>query len=292
MAIDVGPAGVWIGGRNWPDDAAEVADAFAELEELGYGAAWLGGAEGDLARPEQILAATRRLVAATGIVNVWTEPADEVAAAFHRVDGAYPDRLLLGIGAGHAKFVEHGGRQYRRPYSKVVDYLDQLDAAADPVPSEKRAVAALGPRTVRLAGERSLGAHPYLVTPEHTRLARDVLGAGPLLAPEQKVVLSTDEDEVHRIAGPVVAFYLDLPNYVNNLRRIGFTDDDVTGSGSKRLVDALIAWGDPDTVAARIAEHHAAGADHVCVQVLNGRPGLPRDEWRALAPALTLGSRR
>jgi probable F420-dependent oxidoreductase len=287
MAIDVGRAGVWVGARNWPDDPGEVAAAFAELEALGYGAAWLGGAEGDLVRPAQILAATSRLVAATGIVNVWSEPADEVAAAFHRVDGEYPDRLLLGIGAGHAKFVEQSGRQYRRPYSKVVAYLDELDAASPaPVPVAKRAVAALGPRTVRLAGERSLGAHPYLVTPEHTRLARDVLGAGPLLAPEQKVVLSADEDEVRRIAGPVVEFYLGLPNYVNNLRRIGFTDDDVRGSGSKRLVDALIAWGDPDTVAARIAEHHAAGADHVCVQVLTGRGGLPRDAWRVLAPAL------
>lgn len=286
MAIDVGRAGVWVGARNWPDDPGEVAEAFAELESLGYTAAWLGGAEGDLVRPERILAATERLVAATGIVNVWSEPADEVAAAFHRVDGAHPDRLLLGIGAGHAKFVEQSGRQYRRPYSKVVEYLDTLDAAAPPVPREKRAVAALGPRTVRLAGERSLGAHPYLVTPEHTRMARDVLGAGPLLAPEQKVVLSTDEDEVLRIAGPVVAFYLGLPNYVTNLRRIGFTDDDVSGSGSRGLVDALIAWGDPDTVAARIAEHHDAGADHVCVQVLNGRGGLPRSEWRELSRRL------
>ncbi|TDD71349.1 LLM class F420-dependent oxidoreductase [Jiangella aurantiaca] len=284
MAIDVGRAGVWVGARNWPDDTAEVADAFAELETLGYGAAWLGRAEADLVRPEQILAATTTLIAATGIVNVWTEPADEVAAAFHRVDGAYPDRLLLGIGAGHAKFVEQRGQQYQRPYSKVVEYLDQLDAAG--IPATKRAVAALGPRTIRLAGERSLGAHPYLVTPDHTRLARDVLGDGPLLAPEQKVVLSTDEDEVLRIAGRVVAYYLGLPNYVNNLRRLGFTDDDLSGSGSRRLVEGLVAWGDPETIAARIAQHHVAGADHVCVQVLTGRPGLPRAEWRALAPAL------
>ncbi len=276
---------MWVGARNWPADQAEVKDAFAELEELGYGAAWLGSAEGDLVRPEQILTATTRLTAATGIVNVWTEPVDEVAAAFDRVDGTYPDRLLLGVGAGHAEFVEQGGQTYQRPYSKVADYLDRLDAAG--VPAAKRAVAALGPRTLRLAGERSLGAHPYLVTPEHTRLAREVLGDGPLLAPEQKVVVSTDEDEVLRIAGPVVAFYLGLPNYVNNLRRLGFTDDDVSGSGSRRLVDALVAWGDPDTVARRVAEHHAAGADHVCVQVLTGRPGLPRAEWRALAPALT-----
>ncbi|WP_152690800.1 LLM class F420-dependent oxidoreductase, partial [Jiangella alkaliphila] len=279
MTIDVGRAGVWVGARNWPADQAEVKDAFAELEALGYGAAWLGGAEGDLLRPEQVLTATTRLTAATGIVNVWTEPADEVAAAFDRVDGAYPGRLLLGVGAGHAEFVEQSGQTYQRPYSKVADYLDRLDAAG--VPAAKRAVAALGPRTLRLAGERSLGAHPYLVTPEHTRLAREVLGDGPLLAPEQKVVLSTDENEVLRIAGPVVEFYLGLPNYVNNLRRLGFTDDDVSGSGSWRLVDALIAWGDPDTVARRVADHHTAGADHVCVQVLTARPGPPRAEWRA-----------
>ncbi|SDS92523.1 probable F420-dependent oxidoreductase, MSMEG_4141 family [Jiangella sp. DSM 45060] len=178
---------MWVGARSWPGDAGEVAEAFAELEALGYGAAWLGGARGDLVHPAQILGATTRLTAATGIVNVWTEPADEVAASFHRVDGAHPDRLLLGIGAGHAELVEQHGHQYHRPYSKVVEYLDQLDAAR--VPAEKRAVAALGPRTLRLAGERSRGAHPYLVTPEHTRLARDVLGEGPLLAPEQKVVL-------------------------------------------------------------------------------------------------------
>ncbi|MBB5789415.1 LLM class F420-dependent oxidoreductase [Jiangella mangrovi] len=286
MAIDVGRAGVWVGARNWPGDPGEVASGFAEVEALGFGAAWLGGAEGDLVRPSQVLAATSRLVAATGIVNVWSEPAEEVAAAFHRVDDLFPNRLLLGIGAGHAKFVEQSGRQYRRPYSKVVSYLDELDAAD--VPADHRAVAALGPRTVRLAGERSLGAHPYLVTPDHTRLARDVLGIGPLLAPEQKVVLSADFDEVRRIAGPVVEFYLGLPNYVNNLRRIGFTDDDLSGSGSRRLLDALIAWGDVDTVAARVAEHHAAGADHVCVQVLTGRAGLPLPEWRELAPALTV----
>lgn len=285
MTIDVGRAGVWVGARDWPDDAAEVAEASAELEELGYGAAWLGSAEGDLLRPERILAATTRLVAATGIVNVWTEPAAQVAAAFDRVDGAHPDRLLLGVGAGHAAFVERSGQEYRRPYSKVAEYLDRLDAAD--VPAAKRAVAALGPRTIRLAGERSLGAHPYLVTPEHTRLARDILGDGPLLAPEQKVVLSTDEDEVHRIAAPVVALYLGLPNYVNNLRRLGFADEDLSGSGSRRLIDALVAWGDVDTVAARVAEHRDAGAGHVCVQVLTGRPGPPRAEWRALAPALT-----
>ncbi len=275
---------MWVGARNWPADKAEVRDAFAELEGLGYDAAWLGGAEGDLTRPEQILAATTRLTAATGIVNVWTEPADQAAEAFRRVGGSYPDRLLLGVGAGHAKFVERSGQEYHRPYSKVVEYLDQLDTAG--VPAAQRAVAALGPRTLRLAGERSLGAHPYLVTPEHTRLARDILGDGPLLAPEQMVILSTDEDEVLRIARPVVALYLGLPNYVNNLRRLGFTDDDLSGSGSRRLVDALVAWGDPDTVARRVAEHHEAGADHVCVQVLTDRPGLPRAEWRALAPVL------
>lgn len=276
---------MWVGARQWPDDAGEVADAFAELDDLGYGAAWLGSAEADLARPEQILAATARLTAATGIVNVWTAPSDVVAAAFARVDGAHPGRLLLGVGAGHAAFVEPTGQEYRRPYSKVAGYLDQLDAAG--VPVARRAVAALGPRTLRLAGERSLGAHPYLVTPEHTRLARDVLGDGPLLAPEQKVVLTTDEDEALRIAAPVVELYLGLPNYVNNLRRLGFTDDDLSGSGSRRLLEALVAWGDADAIARRVAEHHDAGADHVCVQVLTGRSDLPRAQWRALAAVLT-----
>ncbi|WP_240723276.1 LLM class F420-dependent oxidoreductase [Haloactinopolyspora alba] len=286
----MGHSGVWVGPGGWPDDGAAGDEAAAELEELGYRTVWFGGSPGDLRRPERTLSATSRLVAATGIVNVWGDDPADVAAAFHRVNDAYPDRLLLGVGAGHATFVEQAGGTYRRPYSKVAEYLYGLDAAVRPVPAPARAVAALGPRTVALAGERSAGAHPYLVNPEHTATAREILGAGPLLAPEQKVVLETDRDRARAIATPALEFYLGLRNYVANLRRLGFTEDDVSGGGSERLFEALIAWGDEDSVVRRVREHRDAGADHVCVQVLTGRTGpdsLPHEQWRRLAPALT-----
>lgn len=286
MSIDVGRVGVWVFSRAWPQEHDEVAAAAAELEELGYGAVWLGAADGGLRLPEQVLGATSRLVAATGIVNVWAGPAAAVAEAFHRVDAAHPARLLLGIGAGHATSAQRVGQSYDRPYSKVVDYLDHLDSAG--VPTASRAIAALGPRIIALAGERSAGAHPYLTTPEHTRTAREILGEGPLLAPEHKVVLANDRERAREIAGPVLQRYLELPNYTRNLRRLGFTDDDVnTPGGSNRLFDAIVAWGDTEAIAARIAEHHGAGADHVGVQVLTGEPGLPRAQWSELAPALT-----
>ncbi|WP_129668310.1 LLM class F420-dependent oxidoreductase [Phytoactinopolyspora endophytica] len=285
MTIDVGRVGVWTRSDIWPRDRNELSEAASELEELGYSAAWFGLARGDLGLQEDVLTATSNLVAATGIINVWTEPAAEAAASFHRVSSAHPDRLLLGIGAGHAPLVERTGQRYTRPYSKVVAYLDELDDAD--VPVKGRAVAALGPRTVTLAGERSAGAHPYLVTPEHTRTARELLGDGPLLAPEQKVILETDRERAREIGAGVLDLYLGLPNYTNNLRRIGFSEEDLNAGGwSDRLFDSLIAWGDLDTVTRRIAEHHKAGADHVCVQVLTGDEGLPRAQWRELAPAL------
>ena len=287
MTVDVGRIGVWVGRSFWPDDENAVGDAAAELERLGYQALWFGGATADLARPEQALAATTTLVAATGIVNVWFESASDVAASYRRVNDAYPNRLLVGIGAGHAPSVEASGQHYDHPYSKVVDYLDELERSDPPIPREHRALAALGPRTIRLAGERSAGAHPYLVNPWHTGLARDILGSGPLLAPEQKVVLVTARDAARAIAQETLSLYLGLPNYVSNLLRIGFTEDDVAGLGSDRLFDGVIAWGDLDAISRRVQEHHDAGADHVCVQVLTGRTALPFAEWRELAPALT-----
>ncbi len=286
MAVNVGNIGVWAGAPVWPDDPNEIGEVAAELEELGYGAAWFGGATADLRLPEQVIAGTSRLVAATGILNVWTEPVDQVSTSFARVNDAAPERLLVGIGAGHAENVEHTGQRYVRPYSKVSEYLRQLDSADRPVPDSARAVAALGPRMVTLAGERSLGAHPYLVTPEHTGSARDILGNGPLLAPEQKVMLERDRDRARAVATPVLETYLGLPNYASNLRRLGFSDDDLAGGGSDRLFDALVAWGDADAVATRIQQHRDAGADHVCVQAITEGGGLPRQQWRELAPAL------
>ncbi len=287
MSVNVGRVGVWAVSRFMEGPAG--LDAAVELDELGFGALWLGGSSGDLRLVTDVLGRTQRLVVATGIVNVWVEPAGPTAAAYAAASSAYPDRVLLGIGAGHKHMVEAvTGQRYERPYTKVVSYLDELDAAGPPVPPDRRAVAALGPRMLALAGERSLGAHPYLVTPEHTRRAREILGPGPLLAPEQTVLLETDRDRAREVARQMVGFYFIAPNYTNNWLRLGFTPDDLAGGGSDRLIDALVAWGDVATVVARIDEHHQAGADHVCVQVIAPPGEIPLEGYRTLAAALSL----
>lgn len=288
MPVQVGRVGIWASSRIMQGPTA--LEAAAELDELGFGALWLGGSSGDLRLVTDLLGGTRRLVVATGIVNIWTEPAGPTAEAFAAASSAYPDRVLLGIGAGHKAMVEAvTGHRYERPYSKLVSYLDELDAARPPVPRDGRALAALGPKVLALAGERSLGAHPYLVTPEHTRLAREILGPGRLLAPEQTVVLETDQALARTVAREMLTRYLAAPNYTNNWLRLGFTPDDFAGAGSDRLVDALVAWGDVGTVLARIEEHHQAGADHVCIQVLGPTGDIPRADYRRLAEALGLG---
>jgi probable F420-dependent oxidoreductase len=287
MAVDVGRIGVWCSSRIWPPDAGEVAEAATELEALGYQALWLGmSPAGDLEQPSALLAATSTLVVATGIVSVWDTRPPAVAAACDRVNTAHPGRFLLGLGASHAHIVERGGGRYLHPYRKVSEFLDGLDTAAEPVPAAGRVLAALGPRMLALAASRAAGAHPYLVTPEHTRQAREILGEGPLLAPEQKAVLETDPARARELARGALHIYLQAPNYVANLLRLGFTEDDIS-QASDRLVDALVVWGDEETIARRVAEHHQAGAGHVCVQVITGEPALPRAQWRALAPALT-----
>jgi probable F420-dependent oxidoreductase len=283
MATALGPAGVWINRYRFHDDG-EAAETAAEVDELGYGALWLGGSPPhDLHQPEVLLAASRRLVVATAIATVWAGPGAALAARHHELTAAYPGRFLLGLGASHEGLVQ----RYERPYAKLVSFLDELDAAAPPVPRQERLLAALGPKVLALAAERTGGAHPYLTTPDHTRQARDILGAGPLLVPEQKVVLDTDPDRARTTARDTLARYLALPNYVNSWRRIGFTDDDLADGGSNRLVDAMVAWGDVDTVVRRLAEHRAAGADHVAIQVLTADDtDRPRAQWRELAPAV------
>jgi probable F420-dependent oxidoreductase len=298
MSLDLRPVGIWASSGLWQASGDELGEAAAELDDLGYGALWLGTASGDLELPERLLAATRRLVVATGIVNIWTDPAPSVAAASARVTAAHPDRFLLGLGSSHAMVVEaRTGQRYTRPLARLSSYLDELDALTPPVPHDRLVLAALGPKALQLAARRSAGAHPYLVPPEHSRQAREIMGPDALLAPEQKVVLETDPATARAIARSTLSLYLQLPNYTNNLLRLGFTADDIEGSGSDRLVDALVAWGDVDTVVARVAEHLDAGADHVCIQVLtaatDGRQGLPRQEWRTLAgPLGALGARR
>jgi probable F420-dependent oxidoreductase len=290
MPLKVGRVGVWIRSNALlPDETSgdkEAAGAIEELEQYGYGAVWLGMADGDLSQVAWLLDRTRRIVVATGIVSIWVHPPEKTSAAYADVSAKHPDRALLGLGVSHRHLVEAMGESYTRPYQKMVDYLDALDAAVPPVPAQGRALAALGPRMLRLAGQRSLGAHPYLVTPEHTRQAREILGDSPLLAPEQKVVLETDPAKAREIGRRSVSFYLGAPNYVRNLRRLGFTEDDLAGGGSDRLVDALVAWGDPNAVLARLREHHDAGADHVAMQVLTPDGSLPRAEWQLLAEVL------
>ena len=276
MVPQLGRFGVW---RRDADLSPGLA---AGLEHLGYGAIWVGGSpSGDLAVPDVLLAATKDLVVATGIVNIWKDDAATVARSYHRLEGRYPGRFLLGIGAGHR---EQFG-EYVRPYEALRQYLDVLDAAE--VPVERRVLAALGPRVLRLAAERSAGAHPYFTTPDHTREARDVLGPDKVLAPEQKAVLDPDPAAARELARPMLAMYLGLTNYVNNFRRMGFTDSDFAAGGSDRLVDALVAHGDPATVARRIVEHLDAGADHVAVQLLTSPGADPLDGYAELARVLT-----
>ncbi len=298
MAIDVGAVGVWTPSRAWQVDEAVRAETIAELDELGYGAVWLGGAAGDLRLPKALLDASRRLVVATGIISVWTEPASIVSAAYQTVNAVHPDRLLLGFGSSHASVVEapaegRPGQQYRRPLARLAGYLDELDAQRPAVPRDRRVLAALGPRTLVLAAQRTAGAHPYLVTPEHTRAAREIMGPTALLAPEQKVILNSDPTTARAVARFALEQYLPLPNYTHNLLRMGFTEQDFSGGGSDRLIDALIAWGEPETVTARVREHLDAGANHVSVQVFftPERWKLARPQWRVLAEALGLGTR-
>jgi probable F420-dependent oxidoreductase len=272
VGIELGRIGIW---RQASGINPELA---AEVEALGYGAIWVGSSpDGGLGLIERLLDATDRIAVATGIVNVWKDDAATVAASYHRITARYPDRFLLGLGIGHPEAI----REYRQPYEKLVGYLDELDNLN--VPAQARVLAALGPRVLGLSARRAAGAHPYLVTPEHTRYARRLLGPGPLLAPEQKVVLETDPERARAIGRPRVQNpYLSLSNYLANLRRLGWTDADFADGGSDALIDALVLHGDAEAIGRGITAHLDAGADHVAIQVLGPDP-LPA--FRALAPA-------
>ena len=279
----IGRYGVWSVGLRSEDPArrGEIAEAAAELEELGYGAAWLGGSSA-ARHAAPLLEATSRLVVATSIQSIWQYDADASAAGFAEAESAHPGRFVLGLGVSHAKLTD----QYRRPYSALVSYLDALDAAG--VPAERRVLAALGPKTLKLSRDRAAGAIPYLSTPEHTAQAREILGEGPLLAPEFGVVLEADPSRARALARDHLAMYLTLPNYTDNFLRLGFTETDVTADGSDRLIDAVYAWGDETRIRNRINAFHEAGADHVAIQVVDGgtRDDLPREAWRRLAALL------
>ncbi|WP_328885633.1 LLM class F420-dependent oxidoreductase [Streptomyces sp. NBC_00316] len=284
-ATTIGRYGVWTAALHASDSAraTEVVEAAAELEELGYGALWLGtsGVE-DAAR---LIDATATITVATGILSIWRYEAEDTAARWSALETAHPGRFLLGLGVSHAKLAE----KYERPYAAMNNYLDALDAAG--VPADRRVLAALGPRMLGLARDRAAGAHPYLVTPEHTAQAREKLGKGPLLAPEFTVVLEADPDRARAAARQMLALYLQLPNYTDSWLRLGFTEDDFASGGSDRLVDTLIGWGDEQRVRERIDAFLDAGADHVAVQALatdGDRGAPPREDWRRLAAALEL----
>lgn len=266
--------GIWSATLRF-GDPGEIADAAAELESLGYAAIWIPDAGGDVfGALDHLLAATSRITVATGILNIWRQTPEDTNAWWVDRSADEQARVLLGLGVSHGPRI---GETWGRPLATMAAFLDSLV-----VPTEHRCLAALGPKMLGLARDRTAGAHPYLVTPEHTAIAREALGPDALLAPEQGVVLERDRDAALAIAREELSHYVQLPNYANNWRRLGFTDDDLA-SLSDRLIDALFAWGDVDAIAERIAQHRAAGADHVCVQVAPSRAGLHRDAWRALA---------
>lgn len=272
MTIPLGTFGFWRALRSTTPDMAR------EAETLGYGAVWVGASPpGDLVDVEGLLDATERIPVVTGIVNMWREPAELVAASFHRIAERHPDRFLLGVGIGHREATA----EFQAPMAKIDDYLNLLDQAG--VPRDRLVLAALGPKALRVAAERTAGAHPYLTTPDHTRFAREVMGSGPLLAPEHKVTLDSDPDQARATGRKVVAYYLDRVNYRNNLIRSGWTEDDLANGGSDALLDALVLHGAPEQVAVGLRAHVDAGADHVGVQVLGEEP-MP--SYRRLAEVL------
>jgi probable F420-dependent oxidoreductase len=292
-SIQVGPIGIWT--RQLEDQpAAKAQEAAREMEELGYGALWFGEAAGRevLSNAGLLLAATKRMVIATGIANIYARDAVAMASGQKTLAEAYPNRFLLGLGVSHIPLVEQmRGHRYEKPVATMRAYLDAMDRApyfsVPPPAKPARVLAALGPKMIELSGLRADGAHPYNVNPEHTARAREILGPKPYLCPEQAVVLETDAGKARAIARAFLGFYLTLPNYANNFVRLGFQESEFKDGGSDRLIDAIVAWGSLDAIRNRIREHHAAGADHVCIQVLTQDPkALPLAEWRELAGAL------
>jgi len=290
--MDLGRTGIWSGELRFGERGA-VRDAAAELERLGYGTLWIpGGIGGEVfAESRDLLDATEHAVVATGILNLWMHTAHEASTEHAALTADHPGRFLLGIGVSHAPLVDtEDAPRYSnsKPIAMTNAFLDGLDAAEPPVPVDERVLAALGPRMLELAAERTAGVHPYLVPPEHSVIARATVGPDKHVAPCQHAVLDTDPATARATAREMLSIYLTLPNYVNNWLRLGFTEDDVAGAGSDRLVDTVVVWGDEATIAERVGAHLDAGADHVCVQVAKtpADDAMPLEAWRRLAPAL------
>jgi probable F420-dependent oxidoreductase len=274
--------------------AAAARDYAHELEGLGIRALWIPeslGSKEVFAHVGLLLAASQRLIVASGIANMWARDATAMANGNRALAEAYPGRFLLGIGVSHAPVVKMRGARYDKPVESMTSYIDAMEKApyTGTASTEPPGVvlAALGPRMLRLAAQRTIGAHPYFVPVEHTAVARKELGVGPLLAVEQAAVLATDPVVARATARRHMKRYLALENYANNLRRLGWSDADLNGEGSDALVDAIVAWGDVSAIRARVEKHAAAGADHVCIQMLRVDTNAhPLAEWRAAAPKL------
>jgi probable F420-dependent oxidoreductase len=278
--MELGRFGIWTAYRAIGEENA--GEAARLIEELGFGTIWLGGSpQVPALRP--LLAATQRLVVATGILNVWASDPSQVAEDFAALDTEFPGRVLLGIGIGHPE----AQSAYTKPLAATRAFLDGLDGAITPVPRERRCLAALAPKMLELSAERTLGSHTYFVGVEHTRIARAAIGAEALLAPELACVLDEDVASARASARRYAKLYLGLSNYTNALLRSGYTEEDIADGGSDRLIDTVVPHGDASAVAAAAAEHLAAGANHVCLQTV-GVSGVPRSEWTALADALGL----
>jgi probable F420-dependent oxidoreductase len=276
--MDLGKIGIWTSYR--PFGIERAGEAAKVAEQLGYGTWWVGSSPlvPDI-RP--VLEATTTLVAATGILNVWVNDPADTAAADAELRAAFPGRFMLGVGVGHPEATS----DYRRPLTTMRTFFDGLDAAETPPPVDGRCMAALGPKMLDLAGERSAGTHPYFVPVEHTKVARDRLGPGKLVAPEVACVVETDSDRARAVARKYAELYLGLRNYTQNLLHLGFTEADIADGGSDRLIDAVIPHGSAGEIAEVVHAHFDAGADHVCLQPL-GEESIPRRSWTALADAL------
>jgi len=291
--VDPGRVGIWTGDLDMVPSAQAKAYV-AELDQLGYGAVWIPEAVGreSLTASALLLSEPADIVIATGIASIWARDPVAMAGGLKTLTEAYPGRFLLGMGVSHQPAVDVlRGQHYDKPLARMHAYLDGMDSAifmaVEPSQPPQRMLAALGPKMLELAATRTAGAHTYFVPVEHTEVARTVLGAGPLLCVEQAVVLETDPTTARAIARRHMALYLGLPNYTNNLKRLGWADDDLADGGSDALVDAIVAWGDVDAVAARVQAQHDAGADHVCLQAFVEDEGaVPVEVWRQLAPVL------
>lgn len=291
--MDLGRVGIWTHELDMLPQA-QAQERVVELDELGYGAVWIPEAVGReaLTASALLLSGSSRIVVATGIASIWARDPMAMSAAHKTLTEAFPDRFLLGMGVSHQPAVDYlRGHSYDKPLTRMRAYLDSMDSslfmAAEPSQPPQRVLAALGPRMLELAAARAAGAHTYFVPVEHTPRARATLGDGPLLCVEQAVVLESDPELARRSARTHMSIYLGLPNYTNNLKRLGWTDEDLADGGSDALVDAIVAWGGVEAAAERVKAHHDAGADHVCVQVLPADPsGSSVGGWRELTAAL------